>query len=184
MTIDCFFLHHSLMSALEAEQRRFRAVARPGQSAPFGFITPFCPCTSSTLPADPVLGAVEAHDGWILRPVSGPGSRPASEFSLRIEWPHFLPPLPGKTGFLLGYAGEEAANLVSEIESTDGPAGAKPSPPLPGPEGLPIRVWYQAKLSVVIEREEAAFISVRYEIGPARWTRADRKGAPSNEGHR
>jgi len=181
LTIDCLFLHDSLMSALESEQRRFRSLMRPDDPLPFGFLPPFCPCPAGTVTDYPVLGAPEARDGWILRPVSHcwGTAGPEEKGSPAIAWPEVLPRLPGIPGFILGYAGNEAEGILARsggASATDRLTADSVASSLPcGPEGLPVRVWYHAALTAEIERDGPAFISARYEIGPARWEKRDRQ---------
>lgn len=176
LTVECLFLHDSLMSAMEADQRMFRSLLRTDSPVPFGFLPPFFPCPDLPSTALPVFGALEARDGWIVRPLLHcPEYRmPGGESS--IEWPDFLPAIPGIPGFILGYAGDEAEGLLSRAGETAAQAEPPAAPVRPAARAerstdLPIRVWYHAALTAVIMHEGSSFISARYEIGPARWVR-------------
>ena len=151
-TIPCFFLHDSLMAALQEEQTFFRLNhPRPVNTLPFSIIPPLCPCPELTQPFIPEVGPLVADSGWILHPCTCVQNRSdnASNRSDYASNRHALspggftlpgyPPLPHIPGFILGYAGNEANSLLK----LPCPA-TKKLPHAP----FPVKFWYRANVTI------------------------------------
>lgn len=161
LTFPCFFLHDSLMAAFQEEQTFFRQkILTSGKELPFSIIPPLCPCPNISGNVSPEIGPISTDSGWILHPVKAlsPSDcvhdcQPLSPDAVLPGYPAF----PRTTGFILGYAGDMAAELVSRV--------------CPATEKLPktpfsVKFWYQANIMVeCVQDLETGSISAQWTIG-------------------
>ena len=77
-----------------------------------------------------------------------------------------LPDGPEETGFIIGWAGDRAEELLGAR------ASLAPDPSDPPDSPFEVRVWYYASVTVRIECVEGGMYSCFRETGPACWRRA------------
>jgi len=153
--ISCLYLHDSLMAAVSEEQTTLRLqYTAMNPAKPFNLIPPFCPFAGFSDHNKPEIHELMSDSGWILRPVHAlsPFSTPVPE---DFQLPGY-PPLPRTRGFILGYAGDKAEELLHN--------SAVPSKKFPETP-VSVRVWYQASLHITVEHDEkTGLLSARWEI--------------------
>lgn len=144
------------MAALQEEQTFFRLqLLKTDNTIPFSIISPLCPCPVVPDQFAPVTGALTVDSGWIIHPCDCVHNHQAlSPDGLTLPG---YPPLPQTTGFILGYAGESADNLLK----MPCPATKKlPEPP------FPVKFWYRANVTIeYTHNEENGSIFTKWTIG-------------------
>ncbi len=165
ITLDCLLLPDTQMADLEKEQRFFRICCLPfghQDALPFNILPPFCPSSLEALESlariqgKLIIGAAQNCGGWIVRPVPAM-TRPI--FLPETSFPGY-PPKPSCPGFILGYAGSLADEL---IEGNRDRAQFK--------KDITVSVWARATLTVTVEFEEKTHYGAFYETGKAVWHR-------------
>lgn len=137
-TIPCFFLHDSLMAAFQEEQTFYRLhLLSAAEKNPFAIIPPLCPCPDIPDSFTPEIGGLVADSGWILHPCQA--LSPAHALSPDGFTLPGYPPLPYTAGFILGFAGDEADNLLNMVCP-----GTKKLPKTP----FPVKFWYRANVTI------------------------------------
>lgn len=167
--ISCFFLHDSLMAAMEEEQTVFRRhFLAANHKTPFNPLPPLCPYQKIHTTEAFEIATLTIDSGWIVRPVT-PLSPLFEQSSLPLSPPLQLPgfpPFPKTPGFILGYAGNEAECLLSKLHPSQ---GKLPEPP------FHVRVWYWATVTIAYGfNEKNGTMDSRWEIGKKQWERAKR----------
>jgi hypothetical protein len=181
VSLECIFLHDTQMADLEREQAALRAMADQGTKhdgsgwIPAAFAQAFCPLA----PVRPgsgkmTVGAPEARDGWIIRPVSferpaaaqaDSGTASAASMAVRLPVVTPFPPLPAVPGFILGFADQEHPERAGELAErlaerlrTESPARA-----------FTVNVWYEATLTLEIVLDDGRSYGVFSSIGKPSW---------------
>lgn len=160
LSIDCLFLHDSLMAILEGEQRILRAVVQG--DLPAHFLPPLCSLADHIPVYTLSLGEVEEKDGWLFRPVT---ITPPPATIARYD-PHggMFPPPPIEYGFLLGYAGSYAQAALAAIQDRDELTTEK--------KVRELRVWYRARMQIWYDFENPVCLGARTSIETLRWERS------------
>ncbi len=155
--------HDSIQSLLEREQRALIALASEASSSFIRpLLPPFCPVLEGGPSGGAVIGPLVCVGQWLIRPVSG----------LTLgDWDPFLgyEGFPPVAGFIMGTFSE--GNRL--IEAYRRVAADSPALRELHDEGVPLKVWRVATLSVECEREDA-YTSVRYTFEPGPWERAEK----------
>ena len=155
--------HDSIQSLLEREQRTLISLASEGSlSFIRPLLPPFCPISGAMPPEGAILGPLVCVDQWLIRPVSG----------LTLgTWVPFAgyEGIPPVAGFIMGKFTE--GNRL--IEAYRRVAADSPSLRELRDEGVPLKVWRVATLSIEYEREDA-YESILYAFNPGPWERAEK----------
>lgn len=189
---ESLFLPDTQAARLEAEQAAFRAALiaadlsdrgdlrdrgdLPDRTAlPFNAFPPICPIEAMpSIPGSLSIGPAISIDGWIVRPVSSevPSNIQAVTVSLA---PYPPPPLPKSGAFiLLGYAGERAGSLVTEVMTSEVETTSKVG------AAFTVHVWYRATFTLEIARGPGASIVSSWKVGTERWVKPARGKKPQN----
>ncbi len=168
-SIACLLPHDSVLSALEGEQRAFRALAASldptGGERPFSFLPPFLAYPRNGISGTVEFGPPVAADGWIVRPVSG--FDPDSADDTTIDTPRMAPPpgypdIPRGPYLVLGYAGARATEILDGYMKEKKRAAA---------DTIVLRVWRAATLNYDFE-DDGGSLSCRYSFEGGGWKRA------------
>lgn len=160
---------------------------RPEPALHFRFMLPFCPLSPDEEPVYRregnrpscrlIVKAPVPIDGWIIRPVrladQSPGRETADGIAQRsmagsgafakagasagFQIPGY-PPFPARAGFILGFAGDRAAEILEGTAFRD----------------FSVRVWYYADLSIEATRSDSGCLSVAWQADNPEWIKADR----------
>ncbi len=185
IAITALFPHDTQMATLVLAQRRLRAAfsrLAPESGLPFNFMLPFCPVfdqeetrTGSKELSRLTVGPAVAESGWIVAPVAGSpvlverGPRSETKGTDRFPAIPGYPALPRSEGFILGYAGPLAQDvLAGAVAGERGEATPEGQSVLTAT--LSVRARYRARVELAIERDDRAY-SVAFSIGPASWRR-------------
>jgi hypothetical protein len=159
LSFDCLALHDTQMVDLQKEQSMLRKIyagnAQEPSTIPFFPLPPICPITERKQIAEkPTIGLLIAQSGWILRPL--PDFTERSPMQKILGYPDF----PQTIGFIFGYAGERAHEIVTELNERI-PAKA-----------FQVNVWRYDAVTVSITYDPGREYSCTYEISLSKWQKA------------
>lgn len=171
-SIVCVLPHDSVLSALEGEQKAFRALlAGSGadggsDDVPFSFLPPLLAYPEREIPGTIEIAPPRALDGWIVRPASGFDSGHTIDLPaidpVPIDLPPGYPALPRGSFLVLGYAGNRADLILDAYLA---------APPRECAGTIALRVWRKAILRYEFGFDDAT-LSCAYSLEAGSWERA------------
>lgn len=100
---------------------------------PAKFCAPFCPVHKEVHTSSPIIGTLEAIDGFIMRPIRfNSDNQELQEAPIRV-FPY--PSFPAQLGFMYAYGGDNAKEILKDFNEHS-----------QGFTEMNLRVWYFAKL--------------------------------------
>jgi len=169
LKFDCLFLHDTQMADLQKEQTILRKLYAPlriekneALSVPFNCAPPFCPAPEKKdFSGKLMIGKPINNDGWIIRPITDEQSSTALAIS-ECPLPALpgFPPLPSVSGFVIGFAGAVANDILERYEKA------------PHITDFRVNVWNYGLLTLEIEVDSINAYSCSYCVGPVTWKKS------------
>jgi len=162
LNIECLFLHDTQMSDLQKEQTLMRKLCG-AVSVPFNCAPPFCPAPEKKdISGKLLIGKPINIDGWIIRPVTDMQNMTATATAMRPEIHVFpgYPPLPLVYGFVIGFAGDVANDILERYKE------------VPHIADFRVNVWNYGLLTLEIEVDSENAYSCSYTVGPVTWKKS------------
>lgn len=128
----------------------------PNVQLPAKFCAPFCPVHKEVHTSSPIIGALEAIDGFIMRPIRfNSDNQELQEAPIRL-FPY--PSFPAQLGFMYAYCGDGAKSIVNVFNEHS-----------QGFTERNLRVWYFAKLRLHYGLIQEASWYCSWQEGAPNW---------------